>query len=641
MTYFPEEYGVIVVGGGHAGIEASLASARMGVPTLLVTLNIETIGQMSCNPSIGGTAKGHLVREIDALGGEMGRASDYNGIQFRVLNDSRGPAVKSSRAQIDKYQYRDYMRKVLFSQPNLTVKQGSVKKLLLDGRKVIGIETVFGETIYGKAVVITPGTFMRGMLFVGKSTIPGGRMGENPVSELSEQFISLGFRVGRFKTGTPPRLDGKSINFSVMEIQKTDPNFKPFSMWTDRTKFPIQPQREVYITFTNQRTHEVIRNNLHTSPLYSGMIKGTGVRYCPSIEDKVVKFPHRDRHHVFIEPESLMFDEWYPNGISTSLSFDTQLNFVRTINGLENVRIVRYGYAVEHDYVDPTQLYPTLETKLVENLFLAGQINGTTGYEEAASQGIVAGINAALKVMGKAPITLSRTESYIGVLIDDLTTKGTNEPYRMFTSRAEYRLLLREDNAIFRLSRIGYKIGLLPKHMWENVEYKLTMVKNLLETLSKEYITPTKENNDKLVSLGLQPINKAISLEELLRRNGTRWEHLYEFSDNIPYNLPDDIIEHLQIEIKYRGYIDREMRAVKKLSKLENVKIPENFNYGEVKSLSKEVIEKLTKFKPYNLAQASRISGITPTAILAIMTHLEKQKSSTTFKSMEENLPST
>lgn len=619
-----EEYGVIVVGGGHAGIEASLASARMGVPTLLLTLNIDTIGQMSCNPSIGGTAKGHLVREIDALGGEMGKAADQNGIQFRILNDSRGPAVKASRAQIDKYQYRDYMRKVVFSQPNLVVKQGSVKKLILDGRKVIGIETVFGEVIYAKAVVITPGTFMRGMLFVGKATTPGGRMGENPVSELSEQFISLGFNVGRFKTGTPPRLDGRTIDFSVMEVQKTDPNFKPFSMWTDRSKFPIQPQREVYITYTNENTHNIIRNNLHTSPLFSGMIKGTGVRYCPSIEDKVVKFPQRDRHHVFIEPESIMFDEWYPNGISTSLSYETQLKFVRSIRGLENVRIVRYGYAVEHDYVDPTQLYPTLETKLVENLFLAGQINGTTGYEEAASQGIVAGINAALKVMGKSPIVLSRTESYIGVLIDDLTTKGTNEPYRMFTSRSEYRLLLREDNAIFRLSRIGYEIGLLPRYMWENVEYKMNMVRQIMDTLSQEYITPSKENNDKLIEFGVQPITKPISLEEMLRRPGFKWEYLYSFSENIPYNIPDDILEHIQIEVKYKGYIDRELRAVKKLSKLENVKIPENFNYSDVKSLSREIVEKLTKFKPYNLAQASKISGVTPAAIIAIMNYLEK-----------------
>lgn len=619
-----EEYGVIVVGGGHAGIEASLASARMGVPTLLLTLNIDTIGQMSCNPSIGGTAKGHLVREIDALGGEMGKAADQNGIQFRILNDSRGPAVKASRAQIDKYQYRDYMRKVVFSQSNLVVKQGSVKKLILDGRKVIGIETVFGEVIYAKAVVITPGTFMRGMLFVGKATTPGGRMGENPVSELSEQFISLGFNVGRFKTGTPPRLDGRTIDFSVMEVQKTDPNFKPFSMWTDRSKFPIQPQREVYITYTNETTHNIIRNNLHTSPLFSGMIKGTGVRYCPSIEDKVVKFPQRDRHHVFIEPESIMFDEWYPNGISTSLSYETQLKFVRSIRGLENVRIVRYGYAVEHDYVDPTQLYPTLETKLVENLFLAGQINGTTGYEEAASQGIVAGINAALKVMGKSPIVLSRTESYIGVLIDDLTTKGTNEPYRMFTSRSEYRLLLREDNAIFRLSRIGYEIGLLPRYMWENVEYKMNMVRKIMDTLSQEYITPSKENNDKLIEFGVQPITKPISLEEMLRRPGFKWEYLYSFSENIPYNIPDDILEHIQIEVKYKGYIDRELRAVKKLSKLENVKIPENFNYSDVKSLSREIVEKLTKFKPYNLAQASKISGVTPAAIIAIMNYLEK-----------------
>lgn len=625
MKYTPEEYGVVVVGGGHAGIEASLASARMGIPTLLITLNIDTIGQMSCNPSIGGTAKGHLVREIDALGGEMGKASDQTGIQFRILNDSRGPAVKSSRAQIDKYQYRDYMRRVLFSQPNLVVKQSSVRRLILDGRKVIGIETVFGEIFYAKAVVIAPGTFMRGMLFVGKSTIPGGRMGENPVSELSEQLISLGFNVGRFKTGTPPRLDGKTIDFSVMEVQKTDPNFRPFSMWTDRSKFPVQPQREVYITYTNPTTHEVIKNNLHTSPLFSGMIKGTGVRYCPSIEDKVVKFPERDRHHVFIEPESLMFDEWYPNGISTSLSFDAQLKFVRTIRGLENVRIVRYGYAVEHDYVDPTQLYPTLETKLIENLFLAGQINGTTGYEEAASQGIVAGINAALKVLGRAPIVLSRTESYIGVLIDDLTTKGTNEPYRMFTSRSEYRLLLREDNAVFRLSRIGYNIGLLPKFMWENIEYRVSIVKKVLETLKREYITPTKETNDKLISLGLKPINKPTSLEDLVRRGDFKWEYIYNFSENIPYNVPDEVIEHIQIEVKYRGYIERELKAVKKLSKLENIRIPEDFNYSEVKSLSREVVEKLSKFRPYNLAQASKISGITPAAIIAIMTYLEKR----------------
>jgi tRNA uridine 5-carboxymethylaminomethyl modification enzyme len=631
-----EEYGVIVIGGGHAGIEASLASARMGVPTLLLTLNIDTIGQMSCNPSIGGTAKGHLVREIDALGGEMGKAADQTGIQFRILNDSRGPAVKASRAQIDKYLYKDYMRQVVFSQKNLVVKQGSVKRLLLEGNKVTGVETIFGEKIYAKAVIITPGTFMRGMLFVGKEAqIPGGRMGEAPVSELSEQLISLGFTIGRFKTGTPPRLDGRTIDFSVMEVQKTDPNFKPFSMFTDRSKFPVQPQKEVYITYTNEKTHEQIRNYLHTSPLYSGIIKGTGVRYCPSIEDKIVKFPDRERHHVFIEPESLRFDEWYPNGISTSLSYEAQLNFIRTIRGLDNVRIVRYGYAVEHDYVDPRQLYPTLETKLVENLFLAGQINGTTGYEEAASQGIVAGINAALKVMGKEPIVLKRTESYIGVLIDDLVTKGTNEPYRMFTSRAEYRLLMREDNAVFRLSRIGYEVGLLPKEQWEKIEYQRKRIEDTIRQLETELVTPSKETNEKLLSLGLTPISRPTSLAELLRRLDFRWEYLYEFSENIPYDLPDEIIENIKIEIKYRGYIEREMKAVKKLSKLENIKIPPNFDFKEVKSLSREIIEKLTKFKPYNLHQASQIPGVTPAAILAIIHHLEKRNSK---KNTEPNL---
>jgi len=523
LSIYPQKYDVIVVGGGHAGCEAALAASHMGCSTLLLTMNLDTIAAMSCNPAIGGLAKGQLVKEIDALGGEMGKAIDKTGTQFRILNTSKGPAVRSSRAQADKERYRLYMKSVLENQPNLDLKQGTVERILVKDKVVCGVETSIGERFLGKTTIICPGTFLNGLIHIGLVHFPAGRMGEFPATGLSNSLRELGFKMGRFKTGTCPRLDGKSVDFSKLKVQYGDEPPTPFSFSTKRI---TQKQIPCYITYTNPRTHRIIKSGLDRSPLYTGIIKGTGVRYCPSVEDKVMKFPDRDRHQIFLEPLGRDTLEFYPNGLATSLPIDIQIKMVHSIEGLEKAEIVRPGYGIEHDYVDPTQLFPTLETKLVKNLYFAGQINGTTGYEEAAAQGLIAGINAALRVKKKEPLILDRSQAYIGVLIDDLITKGTNEPYRMFTSRAEYRLVLREDNADLRLREIGYKIGLVSDENYRKILAKKEAIEEELERLKRIKIFPDEAINKKLKEWGTDPLSRPMSLEELLRRPQITYEQL-------------------------------------------------------------------------------------------------------------------
>lgn len=614
-----KEWDVIVVGGGHGGCEAALAAARMGCKTLLLVINLDTIGQMSCNPAIGGMAKGHLVKEIDALGGEMAKNIDATGIQFRQLNTKKGPAVRSSRAQADKQQYRFRLKWILENQENLSLHQALVEKVLVKNGRVIGVQTSIGEFIRSRTVVLAPGTFLRGLIHIGLTHFPGGRIGELPSIGLSDSLKELGFEMKRLKTGTTPRLDGRTIDFPKLEPQYGDNPPKPFSHFTPAIK---QTQIPCYITYTHEKTHEIIRNSLDRSPLYSGIIKGIGPRYCPSIEDKVVRFADKDRHQIFLEPEGLNTTEIYPNGISTSLPFDVQIKMIRTIEGLERAEIVRPGYAIEYDCVDPTQLKLPLETKSIENLFLAGQINGTSGYEEASAQGMIAGINAALKVMQKEPFTLDRSEAYIGVLIDDLVTKGTNEPYRMFTSRAEYRLLLREDNADQRLMEKGYCLGLINQENFEKYQKKM---ENLLKTrkiFEEIKLYPNGETNQRLLRMGLEKIKGVATLKGFLKRPEVSFSHLLEFMNG--QKIPQQIMEELEIETKYEGYIRRQMEEIEKFKKFESLKIPHGFDYYSVPGLSHEVKEKLSKIAPLSLGQASRISGITPAAISVLMIYLKK-----------------
>ena len=610
MTY-DQRYDVIVVGAGHAGCEAALAASRMGCRTMLLTINLDAIALMSCNPSIGGLAKGHLVKEIDALGGEMAKNIDATGIQFRILNTKKGPAVRASRAQADKQLYRLRMKRILEHQENLDLKQGEVTALYFEDGVLRGVDLQSGIRYLSKTVVVTTGTFMRGLIHIGLNNYPGGRAGDQPSVGLSDQLRTLGFHVGRLKTGTPARLDSRSIDFSKLEPQHGDNPPLPFSFSTDRISMPQIP---CHIAYTNPRSHDIIRSGLDRSPLYSGVIEGIGPRYCPSIEDKVVRFPDKDRHQTFIEPEGLDTVEVYPSGMSTSLPIDIQIAFYRSIYGLENVEIMRPAYAIEYDYVDPIQLHSSLETKLIKNLYNAGQINGTSGYEEAAGQGLIAGINAALRVKGEEPLVLGRSQAYIGVMIDDLVTLGTKEPYRMFTSRAEYRLLLREDNADLRLREIGHRIGLVAGHEYESFAEKRMMIDAELGRIASARLQHTEHDLEVLVRHGLDDIQKGTTLEHLLKRSDVSYSILAEL-DNVSRETPAVIREQVEIQTKYKGYIDRQLEQVEQAKKLESTRIPTDIDYAAVKSLTTEVREKLSKNRPDTLGQASRIPGITPAAI--------------------------
>ncbi len=619
MAVYPKTYDVIVVGAGHAGCEAALAAVRMGCSSLLLTISLDMIAHMPCSPSVGGVGKGHLVKEIDALGGQMARVADQTAIQYRTLNTSKGPAVWGTRTQNDKVRYRVTMKATLEIQDHLDIKETMVEELLVEGHRVVGVRDHLGVEFMGKTVVLTTGTFLAGLIYIGERRIPAGRAGEFPANGLAESLANLGFQMGRMKTGTPPRLKRSTIDFSAFDLVEGDPKPRSFSLFTREITLPQVP---CYMGRTIEATHLIIREHIHLSPLYSGAIKGVPARYCPSLEDKVMKFPEKEYHHVILEPEGLNSQEIYASGLGNSLPYEIQMELVRSIPGLREAEIVRPAYAIEYDFVQPTQLLPTLETKLLEGLFLAGQVNGTSGYEEAAAQGLWAGINASLKVQGREPFILDRSQAYMAVLVDDLVTKGVREPYRMFTSRAEHRLLLREDNADLRLMEKGHELGLIGKEVLEEMQERRRLMEEEMKRLNRTFIKPSPRVNAYLASVGSSHLDSPVSLAQFLKRPEITYRHIEELYGQAR-SMPERVVRQVEILCKYEGYLQRQEREVRRFQHLERIFIPQGLDYDQVPGLSHEARQLFKEIQPRSLGQASRISGVTPATISALMLYLE------------------